>query len=92
MWVIGEYLLAKLVKKAGSLSRSNSRNPSTSKRITIRIIKIIDIVFQIASSLNYISFIFGSKFPTIVHRIAQIDFVVAIIDTRFQWRKTNFVG
>jgi Pex2 / Pex12 amino terminal region len=75
MWVIGEYLLGKLVKKASSLSRNSSENSSESRRVYLKIVKIIDTVFQVASSLNFISFIFGSKYPTLVHRVAQIDFV-----------------
>lgn len=73
MWVIGEYLLAKLVRKAASLSRSGRNDPT--KKLYLKIIKITEMVFQLASSVNFIAFIFGSKYPTIVHRLAKIDFV-----------------
>ena len=87
--MIGEYLLAKLVRKAASLSRPG-RNDS-SKKIYLKIIKITELVFQLAGSVNFIAFIFGSKYPTLVHRIAKIDFVDCS-DIRCQWRKTNSDG
>lgn len=88
--MIGEYLLAKLVRKAASLSRAGRTD--SSKKLYLKIIKITELAFQLAGSVNFIAFIFGSKYPTLVHRIAKIDFVGCLSDIRCLWKKTNFGG
>ena len=39
------------------------------------IFKAIDFIYKLGDGLNFIMFIAGSKYPTLVHRFAKINFV-----------------
>ena len=41
----------------------------------LRIFKAIEVLLTFADTLNFVFFIMGSKYPSLVHRIAKINFV-----------------